>query len=113
MLIIRLQRAGKKNSPDFRIILAESTAAAGKKFNEILGAYNPRTKAFKIKDQARVEYWLGQRVQMSPTVHNLFVTHKLLQEKKRKAFSVPKKPESAPVAVQAENKVEAAKDKAE
>lgn len=91
MLTIRLQRAGKKNRPDFRIVLAETTAAAGKKFNEILGNYNPRTKAFALKNADRVQYWIGQHVKLSPTIHNLFVTQKVIEGKKVTAFSVPKK----------------------
>ncbi len=91
MLTIRLQRAGKKNSPDFRIILTESTSAANKKFNEILGNYNPRTKAFSLKNAERVNYWISQHVKMSPTVENLFITQKILTSKKVKAFSLPKK----------------------
>ncbi len=91
MLTIRLQRSGKANRPQFRIILAEKTAAASKKFVEILGHYNPRTKEFGIKKD-RLQYWLAQHVSISPTAHNLFVTKTLVEGKKVKAFSVPKKP---------------------
>jgi small subunit ribosomal protein S16 len=92
MLTIRLQRAGKRNRPEFRIVLAEKEASAAKKFAEILGSYNPRTKAFTIKED-RVKYWMSQHVTLSPTVHNLFVTQKLLEAAKVKAFSIPAKPE--------------------
>lgn len=109
MLTIRLQRAGKKNRPDFRIVLAETTAAAGKKFNEILGNYNPRTKVFALKNAERVQYWIAQHVKLSPTIHNLFVTQKVIEGKKVTAFSVPKKevkaeeaPKAAPVSEPAE-----------
>ncbi|MDE2311957.1 MAG: 30S ribosomal protein S16 [Patescibacteria group bacterium] len=91
MLIIRLQRTGKKNAADFRLVIAEKTASAKKKFVEVLGSYNPRTKAFQAKEE-RLKYWLGQRVEISPTVHNLLVGKNLLEAKKVKAFSVPKKP---------------------
>jgi small subunit ribosomal protein S16 len=91
MLIIRLQRTGKKNQADFRIVLAEKTAPVNKKFTEILGSYNPRKKVFQAKEE-RVKYWVSQHVQISPTVHNLFVTKGLLDAKKVKAFNTPKKP---------------------
>lgn len=94
MLTIRLQRTGKRNQADFRIVLAEKTASAQKKFQEILGSYNPRKKNFQVKEE-RVKYWLGQNVEMSPTVNNLFVTKGLATGAKVKAFSVPKK-EAAP-----------------
>lgn len=92
MLTIRLQRTGKKNQSDFRIVLAEKTAAAQKKVHEILGSYNPRKKYFKVKED-RVKYWLSEHVETSPTMHNLLVTKGLVSEKKVKAFSTPKKVE--------------------
>jgi small subunit ribosomal protein S16 len=92
MLIIRLQRTGKKNAADFRIVLAEKKSSASKKFTEVLGTYNPRTKAFNIKNQDRLKYWIGQRVEISATVHNLLVSKNLLDAKKVQAFKVPKKP---------------------
>ena len=91
MLIIRLQRTGKRNRPDFRVILAEKTAASQKKFQEVLGSYNPRTKELVVKDGERLQYWIGQHVVLSPTVHNLFVTKAILTAPKVKSFSVPKK----------------------
>jgi small subunit ribosomal protein S16 len=94
MLIIRLQRTGTKNRPTFRLVLAESFRSATKRFIEILGHYNPRSKDFGIKDEARLKYWLGQGVQLSPTVHNLLVTKKLIDDKKVKAWQ-PKKKEAA------------------
>jgi small subunit ribosomal protein S16 len=90
MLTIRLQRTGSKNRATFRIVLAEAHKAAGKKFLEVLGSYDPRSKKFAIKDEARVKYWLGQHVQVSPSVHNLFVDKKLMEAKKVKAWK-PKK----------------------
>lgn len=91
MLTIRLQRAGKKNMPEFRIVLAEKAASATKKFLEVLGNYNPSKKSFNIRNEDRVKYWISEHIALSPTVHNLFVTHKLLDAKKVQAFSVPKK----------------------
>lgn len=91
MLTIRFQRTGKRNRPEFRVVVAPKTAAAQKKFTEILGNYNPRTKELVIKDQERLQYWLGQRLEISASVQNLLVTKKLLEGSKMKAFSVPKK----------------------
>lgn len=91
MLTIRLQRTGKKNQADFRIVLAEKAAPVKKKHLEVLGSYNPRKKDFKVKEE-RVQYWITQRVELSPTIHNLFVTKGLLAGAKVKAFSIPQKP---------------------
>ncbi len=92
MLTLRLQRTGTKNRPSYRVVLAESYRAAGKKAIEVLGHYNPIDKAFGIKDEERLKYWIGQHVSISPTVHNLLVEKKLISDKKVKAWQ-PKKSE--------------------
>ena len=94
MLTIRLQRTGTKNKASFRIVLAEAHKSASKKFLEVLGHYQPRTKQVGIKDEERLKYWLGQHVQVSPSVHNLLVEKKLVTGKKVKAWQ-PKKKEGA------------------
>lgn len=106
MLTLRLQRAGSKNKPEFRIVLAQREAAANKKFVEILGNYNPRTKAFSIKDEARLKYWVEQHVAISPTLNNLLISKNLLNSSKLRAFNVPTK-------VKAKRAEEEAKAKAE
>lgn len=106
MLIIRLQRTGKKNQADFRIVLAEKQAPVKKKFVEVLGSYNPRRKIFAI-NQERLSYWLGTKVPCSETVHNLLVSQGLLQGAKIKAFTIPKKPVE-PVAAEKPAEVAAA-----
>lgn len=92
MLTIRLQRAGKKNKADYRVVLAEKTAASQKKFTEVLGSYNPHTKALNIRNPERLNYWVDeQHVELSATVRNLFVTNNLIKGDKTKAFTIPKK----------------------
>ncbi len=91
MLTIRFQRTGKRNRAEFRVVVAPKTAAAQKKFTEILGNYNPRTKELTVKDTERLNYWLSQKLPMSPSVQNLFVTKKLVEVGKVKAFALPKK----------------------
>ncbi|HEX3099861.1 MAG TPA: 30S ribosomal protein S16 [Patescibacteria group bacterium] len=102
MLTIRLQRAGKKNKPEYRIVLADKTAAAQKKFTEVLGSYNPHTKALTIRDQERLNYWKDeQHVELSATVRNLLITKEIIKGDKTKAFTIPKKEvvaEEAPAA---------------
>lgn len=94
MLTIRFQRTGKKNKVDYRIVLAESTSHASKKFVEIIGSYNPHTKNLQLRSEDRLKYWVNeQHVKMSPSVHNLFVTKGMFTVPKQKAFTVPKKEE--------------------
>ena len=106
-MTIRLQRTGKKNAASFRIVVAEKTAHVSKKFNEVLGSYNAARKQFAVTNQERLDYWISQHVEVSPTVHNLLVTKGLLKADKVKAFSTPKKP------VEAEKPAEAAAKPAE
>jgi small subunit ribosomal protein S16 len=116
MLIIRLQRTGKKNQADFRIVLAEKEAPVNKKITEVLGSYNPRRKTFQVKEE-RLKYWLGQRVSMSETLQNLLITKGFVEGKKVKAFTIPKKPvvaeEAKPAAPAAETPIEVAEATAE
>lgn len=93
MLTIRLQRGGKRNTAQYKVVLAKKTAANQKQFVEIMGAYNPHTKELTIRNQERLNYWINeQHVELSETVHNLFVTKELIKDKKVHAFTIPKKP---------------------
>ena len=84
MLIIRLARTGRKNDPNFRIVLQEKFRKPTGKAIEFLGFYNPRLKSKRIKEE-RVKYWISQGAQMSATVHNLLVEEKIIVAPKRKA----------------------------
>jgi small subunit ribosomal protein S16 len=98
MLTIRLQRAGKRNHSHFRVVLAEKTAHVSKKIQETLGSYNPHTKEFVVKDPVKLQYWLDQNVELSPTVHNLLVIKGILKADKVRAFNTPKIEKPAEVA---------------
>ncbi len=92
MLTIRLQRAGKKNKAEYRLVLAQKTTAAQKQVVEILGNYNPHTKALGIRNQDRLNYWIKeQHVELSATVQNLLITQKMIEGSKVHAFAIPKK----------------------
>lgn len=118
MLKIRLQRVGKKNSPSYRVVLAEHTAPPQGKFQEILGFYNPRKKEKSFKKE-RIEHWLSKGAQLSPTVHNLLVDEGVLKEPKLKAWrpkrkEKPKEAEKKPVEKpEEEAKAEEAKEEPE
>jgi small subunit ribosomal protein S16 len=114
MLTIRLQRAGKKNKPEYRVVLAEKTAAAQKKFVEILGNYNPHTKVLGIRNPERLNYWVKeQHVEVSPTAYNLLITNKLIEGTKKKSFTLPKKEVVAEAEAPAETPTESTEDVAE
>jgi len=93
MLKIRLARVGKKNKPQFKVVLQEHTVAPGGRHVEVLGSYDPHSKNVVLKKE-RIEYWLGQGVQMSDTVHNLLVSQEVVKGPKI-AVKMPKKAEEA------------------
>ena|SRR3989344_4539763 len=90
MLMVRLQRVGRKHEPVFRLVLTDSkNGPKSGKFQEILGHFDARNaeKAeFKVE---RVKYWISMGAQLSDTVHNLLVERKVIEGKK--INNLPKK----------------------
>jgi len=72
MLKIRLSQVGKKNQRSYRIVVSEERSKRDSKNVEVLGAYNPNLKPplLKVKKD-RLQYWLKEGVQMTPTVRKL------------------------------------------
>ncbi|MFA6171448.1 MAG: 30S ribosomal protein S16 [Patescibacteria group bacterium] len=106
MLAIKLSRIGKKNQPHYRLIITEKGRDPFGEALEILGDYNPRTKALQVKED-RIKHWISKGAQMTPSVNNLLVEKKVIEGKKVKASKDPKNTEAAPE--KAEEKKEAAK----
>ena len=69
MLVIRLQRTGRENTPTFRIVVSEKTKSAKSGMMEILGHFIPNraTPVFECK-QDRIEYWVSKGAQPSDTL---------------------------------------------
>lgn len=66
---IRLKRVGAKNSPVYRIVVADGRSPRDGKFIEELGTYWPRKKADNVKmDLERAKYWVGCGAQPTDTV---------------------------------------------
>lgn len=66
---IRMKRIGAKNSPVFRIVVADGRSPRDGKFIEEIGTYHPRQKGDNVKlDLDRTKYWMGQGAQPSDTV---------------------------------------------
>jgi small subunit ribosomal protein S16 len=96
MLNIRLTRVGKKNKPMYRLTIAEKTKDPYGKALEILGSYNPHSKELQVKGD-RIQYWISQGAQMTPTVNNLLVEQKIIEGKKVVASKKGKKAEEAKI----------------
>jgi|OM-RGC.v1.024548216 ribosomal protein S16 len=89
MLKIRLQRVGRRNHAEFRVVLTEHARAA-KSANYIarLGSYNPHTNEVSL-DTERILEWVGKGARVSDTVHNLLVRECVITAPKKNVL--PKK----------------------
>jgi small subunit ribosomal protein S16 len=72
LLIIRLARRGRKNQPEYSVVLAEKSSPVKSKFLEDLGYYKPSVNPpiFEIKKE-RILYWLQKGSSMSNTIARL------------------------------------------
>lgn len=107
MLIIRLQRTGRKHEPTFRVVLTDSkNSTKSGKFLEILGSYDPRDKNTTKFDGEKIKEWIEKGAQVSDTMRNLLIDQKIIEGKKvnvlPKKSPIKKEGEEAPVAPQAE-----------
>ncbi len=64
-----MKRVGAKNTPVFRIVVADSRSPRDGKFIEELGTYQPLKKGSNFTmDLERAKYWLSKGDQPSETV---------------------------------------------
>lgn len=90
MLKIRLQRIGKKHQAHYKIVVLEHTKKPQGEYLEQLGTYDPRTKAFNV-NREKVEQWMSKGAQISPTVNNLMVNHKVWDRPKMESWRPKRK----------------------
>ncbi|MBI5800895.1 MAG: 30S ribosomal protein S16 [Verrucomicrobia bacterium] len=66
---IRLKRVGARNSPAFRVVVADGRSPRDGKFIEEIGTYLPGKKDDNFKlDLERADYWVSKGAQPSDTV---------------------------------------------
>lgn len=101
MLMIRFQRIGRTNAPAFRIVVLEKERAAkAGNIVELLGTYNPRSKALTL-DEARVKDWIAKGAQPTDSIRNLLINKSVITGKKVNVL--PKKtPQKSEEAIAAE-----------
>lgn len=84
MLRIRLTRVGKKNSPAYRVVVADKKRAVKRKFIEILGHYNPTLNPKEIViNKERAIFWMNLGAKPSDTVNNLMCDLGILDKKEK------------------------------
>ena len=114
---MRLQRVGRKNDPSFRIVVTDKrTGPKSDKHIDRLGSYNPKMNHIQI-DAEKAKEWLAKGVQPSDTMHNLLVSQKVIEGKKKNVLprkspiideeAIKRAEEAAKVKVEAEAKAKA------
>lgn len=101
--MIRFQRIGRTNDPAFRIVVLEKERAAkAGNIVELLGTYNPKSKALTLNEEA-VKGWIGKGAQPTDSIHNLLVTKGVIEGKKVNVL-----PKKSPIKKEGEAVAEAA-----
>jgi small subunit ribosomal protein S16 len=102
MLMMRLQRVGRKNDPSYRIVVTDKrTGPKSDRHIDRLGSYNPKMNHVQI-DAEKAKEWLAKGVQPSDTLHNILVSQKVIEGKKRNVL-----PKKSPIIDEAKLKAEA------
>ena len=82
MLMIRFQRIGRTNDPAFRIaVLEKERAAKAGNVVELLGTYNPRSKALTLNEE-HVKAWIAKGAQPTDSIRNLLISKGVIEGKK-------------------------------
>jgi ribosomal protein S16 len=97
MLVIRLQRTGRKNAPAYRVVVAEHSAPITGKVTEIIGHYIPtRDPAEFVAKHDRVQHWVSVGAKPSNTVARLLKKDGLKDMEKFMKTYTKKKPNKEP-----------------
>ena len=109
MLIIRLQRTGRKHEPTFRVVLTDSkNGPKSGKYLKNLGWYDSRikNKATEQIDTEAIKHWISKGAKLSDTMHNFLITQKIITGKKKNVL--PRKSPIKKEGVEGEKPAEAA-----
>jgi small subunit ribosomal protein S16 len=72
MVKIRLRRVGRKHTPIYRVVVADSRSPRDGSFIEIIGHYNPQTDPATVRiDRDKAQLWLSRGAKASETVARL------------------------------------------
>lgn len=94
MLMLKLQRVGKKHQGAFRLIVGEKRTKLDGKQLEDLGWFNPHLNKSEFKKE-RIEHWIKMGAGVTPTAHNLLVSVGVIAGKKIAVHKQPKKKDTA------------------
>jgi small subunit ribosomal protein S16 len=73
---VRMTRAGSRNSPFFRIVVADERAPRDGRFIEQVGTYDPRPEKEKVSLKLeRIQHWISKGAKPTQTVSELIRRH--------------------------------------
>ena len=103
MVKIRLRRFGKRNTPVYRVVVADGRFPRDGRIIEEIGTYDPLLKHNNFTlNLDRVDYWLGVGAQPSDTVASFIrkarkgPEEEVTEEPVAEAVDAPVEPEPAP-----------------
>ena len=73
MLMIRLSRTGARKQPHYRVVVIEKERARNGRPVEVVGSYDPRSKAagsLELKRE-RIDYWVSKGAKLSDRVSKI------------------------------------------
>ena len=98
MVRIRLRRTGRKKTPTYRIVVADSQSPRDGKFIEIIGQYAPRQAEGGLNvNEDRANYWLNVGAQPSDTVRSLLRRAGVLKRRHEQRLGIELKAAAVPV----------------
>lgn len=69
---IRLRREGTRNSPYYKVVVADKRSPRDGKFIEIIGSYDPKKAGTNYQvNLDRVDHWVKNGAQLSDTVRSI------------------------------------------
>lgn len=110
MLVIRLQRTGRENTPTYRVVVSEKARSAKKGCLENVGHYLPAGEKPQLElKKDRITYWISKGARPSDTVARLlkrsgvenmdkFLVRYSKKRSKKAPAEAPVAPAVAPVA---------------
>ena len=91
MLVLKLQRRGKKHQPFYRLVVSERRSKVTGQEVESLGWYDPKSKERKFNKE-RILHWLQNGAQKTDSVHNLLIRDGIIEGS---SIAVHKKPKAS------------------
>src|SRR5947208_11846893 len=93
---IRLRREGTKNSPYYKVVVADRRSPRDGKFIEIVGTYDPKKPGLNSTLKLdRIEHWISKGAQPSDTVRSLIKKNKNPEAAAKKAAAAAAKKAAA------------------